>query len=198
MWTTDSAMDKPEAVGNSIRRHQRVPAVVSVVGFALLTALAAQVRIPVPGSPVPVTLQTLAVLLVGFCLRPREAAAAMGLYLVAGLAGLPVFAAAWGGSTAGYLVGFLIAAPLVSVLSRGRCDQLGRLVLAALAGTAVIFLCGVTWLALVMGGLKPALLAGVVPFVPGAVLKMAVAVAAVRAVTAVRVTARSRGTAPGS
>jgi biotin transport system substrate-specific component len=191
-------MNRPEAVGTSIRRHQSVPVLVSVVGFALLTALAAQVRIPVPGSPVPVTLQTLAVLLVGFCLRPWEAAATIGLYLVAGLAGLPVFAAAWGGSTAGYLVGFLIAAPLVSALSRGRCDRLGRLGVAALAGTAVIFLCGVSWLALVMGGLKPALTAGLVPFIPGAVLKMAVAVAAVRAVTAVRSTARNRSTPPGT
>jgi biotin transport system substrate-specific component len=196
--TTDRPMNGAGMLLASIRRHRSVPALASIVGFALLTALAAQIRIPVPGSPVPITLQTLAVLLVGFCLRPREAAAAIGLYLGAGLAGLPVFAAAAGGFTGGYLVGFLMAAPVVSGLSHGHRDQLGRLILAAGAGTAVIFLCGVTWLALVMGGLKPALAAGLFPFVPGAVVKMAVAVAAVRAGAAVRLDARGGWTPPGT
>jgi biotin transport system substrate-specific component len=184
--TTDRPMNSAGALVAAIRRHRSVPVLASVVGFALLTALAAQVRIPVPGSPVPITLQTLAVLMVGFCLRPREAAAAMGLYLVAGLAGMPMFAVAAEGFTNGYLAGFLIAAPVVSVLSHGHRDQLSRLILAALAGTAVIFVCGVTWLALVIGDLKPALAAGLLPFVPGAVAKIAVAVAAVRAGAAVR------------
>ncbi len=161
-----------------------------VLGFCLLTAAFAQVRIHVPGSPVPITLQTLAVLLAGFALPPARAALAMALYLlagsvlvVAGWGGLSLFAATSVGQvwvTGGYLVGFLAAAPLVSLLCLGRRPSVSRLTAAGSAGTAVIFVLGTLWLYLVTpGGIGEAFAAGVVPFLPQAAVKLALAVAVV-------------------
>ena len=179
---------KHEAVGlvtkaaQAVRSDAVVWAVVRVLTFASLTALAAQVCIPV--GRVPITLQTLAVLLTGFWLRPREAAAALGLYLTVGALGAPVFSlGAWGlgGATMGYLLGFVPAAWAISVLAHGRSDCLWRLVLAAGVGLAVIYAAGLLWLSTFPGGLKLALADGFVVFLGIAALKAAVAVAAVRA-----------------
>src|SRR3954467_8614038 len=100
-----------------------------VLGAALLTALCAQVSIPVPGSPVPITGQTFAVLLCGAALGANRGAAAMGLYLLLGVVGLPVYADAdsgvhvvWG-ATGGYLVGFVIAGYVVGRLAEARLDR---------------------------------------------------------------------------
>ena len=154
------------------------------LGFALLLALAAQVRFYPAGNPVPVTMQTAAVLLCGFWLRPRLAVAAVLVYLALGYgaalgtAPLPFFAALKiGGSTAtlGYLVGFVPAAGLVSLLSRslGRMT-LGRAAAVGLLGTLVIFLFGVTWLALLTGSLESAIQHGLLPFVIWALAKVGV------------------------
>ena len=165
-------------------------AVGPVVGFCLLTAVLAQVRVPVPGSPVPTTLQTLAVLLAGFSLSPVRALVAMSLYLLAGsllavwpIGGLTFFAGStahrlW--PTAGYLVGFLVAAPLVSMIRGTGRAGVGRLLIAGTAGTVAIFVLGVMWLAwAVPGGWIGAIVAGVVPFLPQAVVKLGLAVALV-------------------
>lgn len=179
---------KREAVGlvtraaQTVRSDALVWAVVRVLGFAGLTALAAQVCIQV--GRVPLTLQTLAVLLTGFWLRPREAAAALGLYLTVGALGAPVFslgACGLGGLTMGYLLGFVPAAWVVSVLVHDRPDCLWRLVLAAGVGLAVIYAAGLCWLSTFPGGLQLALADGFVVFLGVAALKAAVAVAAVRA-----------------
>ncbi len=161
-------------------------AVGQITGACLLVALAAQVKVPMVGTPVPMTLQTLVVLLTGFLLPAPRAAAAMLLYLCCGLVGLPWFAAgsaALFGVTGGYLVAFPFAAWLTARLCGGGEAGVVRLSLAGLAGTSVIFLLGVSWQVLAAGALgfeggslRAAMMMGAVPFIPGAVLKLLAAV----------------------
>jgi len=163
---------------------------IGVGGFALLTAASAELRIPAPGTPVPITLQTLVVLLAGFALGPVRGAASQGLYLAVGTAGLPVFAAAsrtLSPVTGGYLIGFVFAALAVGYLHRRLPSTLGAMALTTAIGTAIIFAFGVGWLTWLLGG-NVALAAqqGLFPFLPGAVLKGAAVVGIVRAASTVR------------
>jgi biotin transport system substrate-specific component len=152
---------------------------VTIVLGAALTAAAAQVSIPVPGSPVPITGQTFAVLLTAAALGPLRGLAAQGLYLALGLVGMPVFAgAAHGphvvfGASGGYLVGFLAAAAIVGAGARRGADRsaVRTLLLFALA-SAVIYTIGTAWLCLDTGmSLGAGISAGVTPFIPGDVAK---------------------------
>lgn len=134
---------------------------------ALLTALAARVAIPVPGSPVPVTLQVLAVLLAGVALGPRLGAASMGAYLAAGAAGLPVFAAGGGlayllGPTGGYLIAYPAAAAVAGWFAWERSGVAWRAVGLA-AAVAIVHAGGVGWLA-AFSGAGDAVAQGSVPF----------------------------------
>ena len=147
--------------------------------FAALTALAAQVSIPM--VPVPMTLQSLAVVLAGGVLGPRGGVAAMGLYLAAAAVGLPVLSdgrsgiAALAGPTAGYLAGFVLAAWATG--EAGRRGWLTRPVpgIALFSAThLLILLPGAAWLALDIGW-SAALAGGFTPFLIGAVVKSAVA-----------------------
>jgi biotin transport system substrate-specific component len=163
-----------------------VRAVLVVLGSALV-ALSAQVAIPLPGSPVPVTGQTFAVLLVGAALGSRLGAASVGLYVVEGLMGLPVFAggtsgpARLAGPTGGYLAGFVIAAYVVgSLAERGWDRRVWSCVLAMLAGEIVIYVFGLAWLSrfpLPSGVLQ----AGLLPFLVGDAYKVALAAVALPA-----------------
>jgi biotin transport system substrate-specific component len=154
-----------------------------VVGFALLTALLAQITIPLWFTPVPITGQTLSVLLAGAVLGWRAGAASMSLYWVLGATGLPFYAEArggWGvatGATGGYLVGFVIAAALVGYLAERRQDRsIVTAVPAFLAGTVVVYLFGLTWLARHLGvGATEAMELGLVPFVIGDLVKATLA-----------------------
>lgn len=153
-----------------------------IVGFALFTGLAAQVRIPLPFTPVPVTLQVLAVILAGLLLGPRAGflsqltylgLIALGAPLAAGWIGGPT---AFVGPTAGYLISFPVAAAVVGWLA-GDGKARGRSFLAGLAGVAVIYLVGATWLALVLGlSLQQAFQLGVAPFILVDVAKALIAV----------------------
>jgi len=155
--------------------------VLKVVCAVLLTALAAQVRIFVVG-PVPITLQTLAVLLTGFALGARLAPVAMLLYVGLGAVGLPFFAVGLVGPTGGYIVGFVFAAAFLGRFGRAGGGRWLRTAVVAATGTALIFVFGLVWLAVwLKWDFRAAFLTGFVPFWPGAVLKTAVAVAAVRA-----------------
>jgi biotin transport system substrate-specific component len=123
-----------------------------VLGGAALTGLAAQLSVPVHGSPVPVTGQTFGVLLVGAALGARRGAASMALYLLAGFVGVPWFAGGTAGSihlaTLGYLVGFILAGALVGRLAeRGADRSPWRTALTMVAGNLVIYACGVPYLA---------------------------------------------------
>jgi len=156
-------------------------AVLALIGTALI-ALSA--RIQVPMWPVPMTMQTFAVLVIGMAYGARLGAATLVLYLAEGAVGLPVFASGGGiayfaGPTTGYLLGFLIAAVLVGWLAeRGFDRSVSRAALAMALGTVAIFLPGVAWLSAFLGSVEAGLANGLVPFIPGAVLKLALAAAA--------------------
>ncbi|MCS7259402.1 MAG: biotin transporter BioY [Anaerolineae bacterium] len=148
----------------------------AVVLFTLFTILSARITIPLPFTPVPVTMQVLAVLLAGLVLGARGGALSQLLYLAAIAGGLPVDAygrgaAALSGPTAGYLIGFVAGAFVTGwVAAQLSTSRTGRFI-AALAGLAAIYLCGVTWLAFVMGSLEAAVLGGLVPFLGVDLLK---------------------------
>lgn len=154
--------------------------VVLVVLFSAFVALTAQVEIPL--WPVPLTLQTLGVLFTGAVLGSRRGALALLLYLTEGALGLPVFAGGASGvgymlgPTGGYLVGFVVAAGVVGWLAQRGWDR--RLVWAAVAmviGNVIIYACGVAWLAVFLGDLWGALVKGMLLFVVGDLIKIAVA-----------------------
>jgi biotin transport system substrate-specific component len=159
--------------------HVRIAKVITAV---ITVATAAQFSVPVPGSSVPQSLQTLAVVVVGTLLGPRDGTIALILYLVAGAIGLPVFAdgaSGWQhltGSTAGYLAGFVLAAALVGAAGP---SPWWRVLITMIIGHAVILFAG--WLRLqFMIGPGPAWQRGVAPFIVGGLVKSAVGSAVVR------------------
>ena len=157
----------------------RVADVVTVVAAAAMTTAGAQIAIPVPGSPVPVTGQTLAVLLTGAALGPMRGALGQLLYVAAALVGLPVLAQHSGGvqavfgATGGYLLGFVVAAAIVGRMAKGGWSRTPVRVLASYAvGSVVIYAIGATVLARVFKqDMSWALQKGVVPFLFGDGLK---------------------------
>jgi biotin transport system substrate-specific component len=151
-----------------------------VTGSAALVGIAAQLVVPIPGTPVPVSAQTLAVLLVGTALGTGRALAALTLYLGLGAAGLPWFAggtAGIGGSSFGYVIGFVLAAGLAGALARRGGDRtVPRTVGVMLLGNAVIYAAGVPWLmAAANVDFTHALALGVVPFLIGDGIKIMLA-----------------------
>lgn len=157
--------------------------VVMVVAFAVLTALSAYVIVPVPGTPVPVTLQTMVVLLAGALLGPRLGAASQVSYLTAGALGAPVFSAGIGGlphlfgPTGGFLLAFPATAALVGLVAGGAKTGAARLLVALALGAATILVGGAAQLAALTGDAVGAVQLGVMPFLFGDALKIAVALA---------------------
>jgi biotin transport system substrate-specific component len=151
-----------------------------VVGGAGFVALAAQVSIALPFTPVPITGQTFAVVLVGASLGALLGLASLGLYLFVGALGAPVYADqahGWDvltGPTGGYIVGFLLAAVLTGFLAQQRWDRrFPSAVAAMLSGNVVIYAVGLPWLAAkIDAGLEDTLEAGLYPFVVGDLLKL--------------------------
>jgi biotin transport system substrate-specific component len=174
------------AEGNAIR-------VASVLFITVLTAAAAQISFPLPFTQVPFTFQPMIVLVGGLVLGSRLGLASQALYLLAGIAGLPVFAASVTlppgafrllGPTGGYLMAYPLAAFAVGYLAeRGWARRYATSMAAMLVGLAIIYLAGTIWLAyfarLVSGsaavGLRAALASGVYPFVPADLVKLAAA-----------------------
>lgn len=158
-------------------------AVLAIAGSILLTLSA---KIHVPFWPVPMTMQTFAVLVIGMAFGPRLGAATVALYLAEGAMGLPVFSgtpergigmAYMMGPTGGYLIGFVVSAYVVGLLAHRGWDRGLMTGLAAmLIGTSVIFVFGYAWLSSLIG-FEAAFTAGVLPFLPGAALKIALAAA---------------------
>jgi len=154
-----------------------------VIGFSLLTALAAQIVIPI--GPVPITGQTFAVLLTGALLGSRLGAMAMIAYLLEGASGLPFFAgghfglAHLMGPTGGYLIAFPAAAFITGAFAEQGWDR--RFLTAAAAmfiGSIVIIVCGCAWFALLTrSSLSAAFRLSVVPFIPGEIIKILLAAA---------------------
>jgi biotin transport system substrate-specific component len=152
------------------------------LGFALAIALSAQVAFPLPGTSVPFTGQTFAVLVGAIVLGSGRAGLGAMLYLALGVLGLPWFAGA-GPHTVGYLVGFVLAAAVVGHLVRRTGSRTPLQVIGAMVvGNLVIYACGATGLALVLGlDASQALAAGVAPFLVGDALKLLAAAAVVPA-----------------
>ncbi len=146
---------------------------------ALFVAALAQVEIPLPFTPVPITGQTFGVLLVGAALGSKRGAASLGLYLGMGVLGLPFFSGgAHGieiltGATGGYLIGFILAAYAIGKLAERGYDRAAKTsFLPFLTGTAIIYACGVTWLAILLGSLSQAVQLGLLPFLIGDAIKL--------------------------
>jgi len=165
--------------------RSRIATVALMGGFALLTALAAQIRFPVPGTPVPITGQTFAVLLAGAALGSMAGVGSMAIYWALGAIGLPFYTNASGGweaatgATGGYLIGFIVAAWVVGALAeRGQDRKVWTAIPAFLAGNAVIYMIGVPWLMASVASITTmgeALAAGFTPFVIGDILKIVAA-----------------------
>ena len=160
--------------------QRAVSATIGVAAFVIMTALGAHVRIPLPFTPVPITLQTFFVQLAGATLGPALGPMSQAIYLAVGAAGLPVFAGGASGlayllqgATSGYLIGFVAATALVGRLVRRRQNPGFLWILGSMAaGSLVVYACGVSWLAWSLN-LSPgsAIAKGMLPFLLGDVLK---------------------------
>jgi len=155
--------------------------IVLIVGASLFIALSAQLTMTIPLSPVPITGQTFAVLLTGALLGSRRGGMAIILYLLEGISGVPVFAGAgFGmthlvGPTGGYLIGFIPAAFVCGLMAeRGWDRRVLTVFLMMVIGTIVIFFFGLFWLA-PFTGTGNVLSMGLYPFIPGALIKIALA-----------------------
>ncbi|MFP4248455.1 MAG: biotin transporter BioY [Armatimonadota bacterium] len=165
----------------TITTHLKVPAlsrrhlllIAGTVGAAVLTALATYVRIPLPFSPVPVTGQTMAVLVAGAFLGPIAGSISQGLFLALGATGVTVFAGgALTGLTGGYLIGFVLAACIVGAVTKAT-HNIAAVGAAMAAASAVILASGAAWLCAVAGlSVHEAITLGVLPFIPGDILKL--------------------------
>jgi biotin transport system substrate-specific component len=174
--------------GSTLDRAIKAAAVLLVTA---LTAIAAQISVPLPFTPVPFTLQPMVVLLGGAALGARLGMASQALYLALGIAGFPVFAASAVlpqgalrllGPTGGYLMSYPFAAFVAGALAeRGFDRRYLTSVLAMAAGLAVVFTFGVLWLAWfarpVQSGLAAALRTGLYPFLPADIIKICIAAA---------------------
>ena len=153
-----------------------------VIGGSILLALSAHIKVPF--YPVPVTMQTMLVLMIGMAFGPRLGFATIMAYLAQGAMGLPVFAGGAGlaymaGPTGGYLFGFAVAAIVTGLLAeKGWGKSVGSTALAMVIGNIVIYAFGVTYLSSIVGGFDKAIQFGLAPFIYGDMLKIVIATAA--------------------
>ena len=180
----------PESVLAPARSSLALRRGAAVALGAATVAVAAQFAVPLPGTPVPLTLQPLAVLVVGGLLGPALGASSLILYLALGAAGLPVFTpfgapglARLLGPTGGYLLAYPVAAFAVGRLV-GDGRRVGRVALAALAGLLLIHLGGLAQLVLLTGNARLAARLGTFPFLLGDLAKLAIAVLILKPTTA--------------
>ena len=153
-----------------------------IVGATLFVAMCARISVPIPGTPVPLSLVNFAVILVGLLLGSRRGFAALMLYLAEGAAGLPVFSPVGApgllhfiGPTAGYLMAYpLVAAVAGYLYERGRAS-FARATLASVAGEILLFICGVSWLFVLTHSLQKAIDFGLYWFVFGEIIKVMLA-----------------------
>jgi biotin transport system substrate-specific component len=157
-----------------------------IVGGSLLVAVCARVYIPLPGTPVPLTLENLGVLLVGLALGSRRGFVAMALYLAEGAGGMPVFSQGLSGvvhlfgPTGGYLLAYPFVAALTGFMVERGGPTFARAALAAAAGELVLFACGISWLYLLTHSLAKALSFGLYWFIFAEIIKVGFAAGAFR------------------
>ncbi|HEY2467889.1 MAG TPA: biotin transporter BioY [Terracidiphilus sp.] len=193
----ENGISRPLAseIANSAAQRGLRTAGVVLAGSALVT-VCSHISLPLWFTPVPLTLQPFAVLLLGLLLSPRLAAATLGVYLLEGAAGLPVFAPglAFGagiahllGPTGGYLMSYPAAAALVAFLRRRLARGFTGALLSAATGNVLILLCGMAWLAIwTHGSVRSAFALAVLPFLPGDALKVVAAAAIANGLNRVR------------
>ena len=172
-----------------------------ILGGSALVAVSSHIALPLGFTPVPLTLQPFAVLLLGLLMAPRMAAATLGAYLLEGASGLPVFAPglAFGagmahllGPTGGYLMSYPAAATLIAYLWRRSNRGYSAALASAAVGNVLILLCGFAWLTLwtrgagSVGSFKAAFAMAVLPFLPGDALKVVAAAAFAKGLERVR------------
>lgn len=176
-------MTIPAVVIERLVRGRAAADMLLVIGASALIAIAAQIAIPIPFTPVPLTLQPLAVIFIGVALGSTRGAAAAALYLLEGFSGMPVFAQGHGGpawllgATAGYLYSYPFAAWVAGFISeRGWGTSIVRAITGMLLSLGVIYLGGWSWLAALTDA-RTAFTAGVAPFVLADVVKVAIGAA---------------------
>ena len=179
----DQIQPQTSAAAISFRFSSLPARATAVAGVSVLMALSAHVALPLPFTPVPLTLQTLVMMMAGLLLGPATAFAAMLLYLVEGACGLPVFSPAGPGGlaqllgpTAGYLFSYPASSALAGLLFRTRGisrSAFARAFVAGLVAVALTLAAGAAWLSVVSHASLPAVLtAAVLPFLPGELLKL--------------------------
>lgn len=180
---SEKAQTIPAVVIDRLVRGRAAANMLLVIGASALIAIAAQIAIPLPFTPVPLTLQPLAVIFIGVALGSTRGAAAAALYLLEGFSGLPVFAQGHGGPawlvgpTAGYLFSYPAAAWVAGYISeRGWGSTITRAASGMLLALGVIYLGGWSWLAALTGA-RSAFTAGVAPFVVADIVKVAIGAA---------------------
>jgi biotin transport system substrate-specific component len=179
MHTISSIFTRKEVIANKSAIRA-----IFIVSFVAMTALGAYVRIPLPFSPVPITLQTFFVILCGAVLGRKLGVFAQVSYLALGGLGMPIFQGYgsglfhFAGPTGGYLVGFVAASFVTGALIDRTRESLGisRVIFAMSAGLFTIYVFGITWLVIGYNfSLAKAISLGFVPFIPGAAAKLAIA-----------------------
>ncbi|MGI9104129.1 MAG: biotin transporter BioY [Terriglobales bacterium] len=165
-----------------VREHPAVSAlrqVVIVAGASILVAVCARLSLPLPFTPVPLTLANFAVLVVGLTLGSKRGFAALALYLAQGAAGLPVFSPAGPGGiaqllgpTGGYLLAYPLAAFLAGWIAERGAPRFQRFLIAAMAAEVVVFAGGISWLIVLAHGAGQAVRFGLYPFVFGEIIKL--------------------------
>jgi biotin transport system substrate-specific component len=160
---------------------------VLIVGASFLVAACARIYLPLPGTPVPLTVQNLAVLLVGLALGPWRGLAALSLYLIEGASGMPVFSptgpggvAQLIGPTGGYLIAYPFVAALVGyIFERGK-QTFARAAIASILGEILLFTCGISWLYTMTHSLAQAISFGLYWFIFAEIIKVMFAAGAVK------------------
>jgi biotin transporter BioY len=180
-------MPATSTVAELLRPSEKISAVIYdfalVIGGSLLIALSARVMVMLPFSPVPVTAQTFAVLMIGALLGAKRGGLAALAYIIEGALGLPVFALGGGpavllGPTGGYLIGFIPAAYVTGFLAQKGWDRrISTTVLAMIFGNIVIYTFGLLWLSRLIGISKSVLSVGLYPFIAGDLVKIVLAAA---------------------
>ena len=167
-------------------KYSRIVQVQTAGLFVALIAIGAFISIPLPISPVPIVLQNFFVLLAGLMLPAGWAFLSVTVYLLIGALGMPVFAGGTGGlahflgPSGGYLLSYIAVAPAVSILS-GRNRSWLLLSLSSVTGVAIMYVCGVPWLARVLElDFHHALMVGALPYLPGDLVKVVLAVLVIR------------------
>jgi len=169
--------------GKELVRNRAAAGAILVVSFVMMLTLGAYIRIPVPFTPVPVTMQTFFVILAGAVLGRKLGLFTVFSYITLGAFGIPVFQGYGGGilhilgPTGGYLAGFMLSAYLVGYLSEiRRSAGFTYILFSMLLGLLVIYVSGLLWLSVSLGvGLKNAVYMGLLPFLPGAIAKLVAA-----------------------